>query len=234
MARIVSPVWSSIRGSIAGTTYLSNQYHPIVGRQRVSPVNPNTSQQGIIRSAFSAATTLWEGLTAAQRIAWDDYAQTCVFSGPQGTYTISGRLMFIRSLATAGYLVTVGVLTGPVNTDAPVIPGFLDVGTIHTASFLTAMETGIAIGVEYTGSEDITIYGYRSIAFNQTRGRFKGPFVSTSIASLDLTGAASGEITYIGLGEGLAYFTKWRGITTDGPYRLSSKTLLRGVAVTNP
>lgn len=232
MARIVSPVWSSIRGSIAGTTYLSNQYHPIVGRQRVSPVNPSTSQQGIIRSAFAAAVTLWEELTPANRLSWDEYAQTCVFSGPQGNYTISGRLMFIRSLATAQYLITVGVLTGPPNTDPPSIPGFLDVGTIHTSDFLTPASTGIAIGVEYAGSEDVTIYGYRSIPFNQTRERFKGPYISSSISSVDLTGAASAEITYVGLTADLAYFTSWRGINTDGPYRLSAKTLLRNVAVT--
>jgi len=232
MAKMLSHVGSSIRGSVGGLTYSANQYSPIVLRARVSPVNPNTTKQTAIRSAFANASTLWVGLTQAQRDAWDDYASTLVFSGPQGSYSVPGRLVFIGNLATAQFLKDETGSPAVVATTAPSSPGFLNVGGVLPTPNVTPATTGILIA--YQNDEAFSVVGYteRSVSFNQTRNRFKGPFLSAQqISSVTIAGAA-GTLGFSGLVADLVYFTNPRFISAQAPFKLSAPSFLRHIANT--
>jgi len=72
---ILSPVLSKISGSLAGITGAHNKAGMYL-RQRSSPINPNTSFQQDIRNAVKLLSANWSNvLTAAERDAWEVYAQ---------------------------------------------------------------------------------------------------------------------------------------------------------------
>ena len=179
MARIISPVWSQIRGSIAGITYFTNQFHQIVARQRTNPVQPNTPRQTGIRSAFDISDQLWLGLTDEQRSLWDDYAATVEYMGPLGSYTVPGRQLFIGTLALANYADALFPDTFEVDTSPPAVAGRFNPGQLIDTPYTGATQ-GIAIALDNPGPELAIVVSDVSIAFNVTRNRFKGPWISSA------------------------------------------------------
>jgi len=85
-------------GSIAGNTYARNRYGNYV-RARTKPVNPNTARQQAVRNAIAWLTEYWsDTLTAAQRAAWNLYADNVAMKNKLGeTIHLSGFNHFIRS-----------------------------------------------------------------------------------------------------------------------------------------
>lgn len=233
MARILSPVWSTIRGSIGGTTYLSNQWHQIVARQRTAPVNPQTSRQGVIRTGFGDGSSRWQDLTAAQRSNWNDYADTCEYQGPLGNYTVPGRQLFVGTMA----LVTYTNAIDPANAITPIVtapttPGFFSGLTITPSLPTTIPSTGIALSIENTTGETARILSARSFAFPATRNRYKGPFLSsTSKLSIINSGTAS-ILEYTDLADGLVYFIRLRAWTPNVAHRISAEYIFKLTAVT--
>ncbi|GAI26829.1 unnamed protein product, partial [marine sediment metagenome] len=72
------------RGSIAGNTFSRNHYGPYV-RARVTPVNPNTAAQQLIRNAVAFLAAYWaETLTANQRTAWNLYGSSVAMQDSLG------------------------------------------------------------------------------------------------------------------------------------------------------
>jgi len=85
-------------GSIAGNTFARNRYGNYV-RSKTVPVNPNTARQQVIRAAITQLTTRWkETLTAAQRTAWQLYADSVNMTNRLGeVMNLSGFNHYIRS-----------------------------------------------------------------------------------------------------------------------------------------
>jgi len=233
MAKFLSQVYTVIRGSVGGITYTANQFQPLIARARVSPVNPNTSYQTMIRSAFAGAAQMWRFVTNLVRQGWDDYAKTCVYEGPLGTYTIPGRQMFIGCIGNALYQMARGNIAGPIAGTAPVLPGFFDVSQVADAAYV-GPGTGIAFTMTSMTAEPWVAYGSRSFAFDPTRYRFKGPFLSWSLDSVTSPGAASIIIEFDFLNPGSIYFSNPRAITAGDPFRMSPPYYLRHTAVTVP
>lgn len=52
-------------------------------RTKVTPVNPKSQQQVVVRNRLSGLSSAWRGLTASERLAWNavvaDYARTDIF-----------------------------------------------------------------------------------------------------------------------------------------------------------
>lgn len=231
MAKFNSPVYSTIRGSVGGLTYSANQFQSLIVRQRVSPVNPNTTQQSNVRSAFAGAETLWQGLSDSERSAWDDYASSLIFTGPLGTYTVPGRQVCIGNVGNALYLQTRGLALGTVDASPPLIPGFLDIADVDASTPASPSIIGIALTFTYTGSEDAFGYAVRSAAFSAARYSPKCPYNSSTLAGTAVTPPASGLIEFTGLGDGQIYFMKFRAITENPPFRLSALYYVRMAAV---
>lgn len=96
---------TGISGSIAGTTFARNRAG-LYARAWAKPVNPVSPRQSAVRAAFGARATAWGSLTAAQVIAWNDYAATMSRLNRIGEeYTPKGRQVFMevnQNLANAG------------------------------------------------------------------------------------------------------------------------------------
>jgi len=81
-------------GSIAGTTSSHNRFGQY-RRTRAIPVNPNTTQQGVVRARLAANAAAWRTLTAAQRAGWSDLAASMNRSDALGSsYTLNGFLAY--------------------------------------------------------------------------------------------------------------------------------------------
>lgn len=216
MAKIVSPVWSTIRGSIAGTTYFPNQYGQIIARQRTTPVNPGTLRQTQMRGAFGVAAVQWRSLTQVQRDAWNDYAATCAFGYPQGYYYIPGREMFVRNIGTTIYLRTRGEYTAAIDPTAPTwnFPSFGLLDTVDPS----ASQTGFTVQAQVGGPFlDGLMYGWVSRAVNPTVNFWKGPFLTETLVSNSHTFPGNlATLEFNGLSEGYKYFFKCGFITEDG------------------
>lgn len=178
MAYAVSHLMSLMRGSVAGVTYLSNQFHQIVMRQRTSPVQPNTAWQVGIRTAFNAAESIWEGLTEAQRDDWRFYALSCVYPGPGGDYNVPGRQLFIGTLALVLYADGISPDTFITDVSAPLIAGWFNPSLVQAGTY-SGLSQGIQVDVGIpTGRAALAVVDI-SIAYNPTRTRFKGPWISS-------------------------------------------------------
>ena len=233
MAKFNSHVFSTIRGSIAGINYTANQFQQNVARRKISPVNPNTSYQSAIRSAFAGAETLWQNLSDSQRDQWNDYAIALGFSGPLGPYTVPGRQVFIGNIGTATYWQGRGSAIAAIAGTPPAIPGFLDLDNVQPITFAGAAETGISVSCVYNGTEDVEVMMQRSASYNPSRYRSKGPFSSATMGFLSIDAPASGFLEFDGLAEDYVYFVQVRAITKSAPFRMSAKYFVRCIAETN-
>lgn len=63
------------RGSLAGTVFSRNTAGSYM-RQKVSPVQPRTPAQSLVRTLFTAVAQAWRGLSEANRLAWVTVAET--------------------------------------------------------------------------------------------------------------------------------------------------------------
>ena len=232
MAKILSQLGSVIRGSIGGITFSANQFHQIIARAKTAPVNPNTSKQSAIRSAFSGAVSLWSSASSALRQQWNDYAATLVFDGPLGAYSVPGRDVFIANISVALYLQSQTGTPAVVDTTAPTFPGFLNIQNVTPASFTVPASTGVSFSFTQSAAEDVIGYAERSFAFGQSRERFKGPFLSNTLDSVTVVGPGSGIMDFSGLTVDLKYFMNPRFITALAPFRLSSRFYVDSIAVT--
>ena len=233
MAKILSHVWSVARGSVGGITYLSGPDNQIVARQRTTPTNPQTPRQTDIRVAFTAAENLWRAATEAQREGWRNYARTIYYQGPTGQYQLDGRQVFLSNVGTGLYLTTRGILAASPTAAPPVTPGFLNMhglGVIAPPSGTT----GFSVQNLNTENFDVTLYAFRSFAFNPTRMTFSGPFLTETLDSDNNIGVALHQIDFTGLEDGMIYFAKCRLISTGSPTKISEDFVLRAVASSTP
>lgn len=229
MAKIISPVWSKIRGSIAGTTYTANQFAAIVARQRVTPVNPGSQAQVAVRAAFATAVTRWNALSDENRELWDAYAQTLTYPGIGGSVTMPGRQVFISNLVKALYLQARGIiLVNPADT-APSTAGFLSMQNLEV-DVPSAPGTGFSIGGYFANGEDSYFVAQRS--FKQSPGReyFSGPFFVSTLQGEEVTDPQSVIIDFTGLDDGGIYFVQCSLISKAAPFRISNTFILRAEA----
>lgn len=218
MAKISSHIWSTARGSVGGITYFTTPSGQIIARQRTAPVNPNTNRQEEMRGAFNFAATLWVSLSRAQREAWQAYAETCTFVGPQNNYHISGRQMFKRNIATAYYLRNRGLYSAVISSDAPGV-SYLMGGSLISTSPLVAPGIGFTAHMLTSGG-GLTLAGaylLRSARRSPTINFYKGPYDSETMQyQLAVQFAEQLDFVFSGLVLGQAYFLKGRYIQEDG------------------
>jgi hypothetical protein len=101
-------------GKIAGNVFARNRSGSYV-RSWAKPVNTNTEAQTKIRAVTAALFTLWNStLTAAQRLAWSQYAAGVTMVNRLGeSMNLSGYNQFVRSNACRLYNDITAVLPGP-------------------------------------------------------------------------------------------------------------------------
>jgi len=81
-------------GSNAGTTWSHNRFGQYT-RNRTTPVNPNSTPQGIVRARLSANASSWRALTDLQRAGWESLGNSMTRTDALGSsYTLTGFLAF--------------------------------------------------------------------------------------------------------------------------------------------
>jgi hypothetical protein len=81
-------------GSAAGTTWSRNRFGQYT-RNRRSPVNPNSTQQGVVRARMAANASAWRALTDAQRAGWSSLGAQMSRSDSLGSsYTLNGFMAY--------------------------------------------------------------------------------------------------------------------------------------------
>lgn len=168
-----SPVLSEASGSIAGLTASHNRYG-LYFRQRVIPVNPATGLQVAVRGFFGLLSTAWQStLTAAQRAAWDLYAQNVTVTGPLGDQqNITGANMYIRCNVPRLQAGLPRVDDGPTE---------FSLGSFSAVSGTIVASTQV-IGVTFTEADDWVdeddagLLVYTGLPQAPTINFFKGPF----------------------------------------------------------
>ena len=94
--KYISPLFSDARNKLGGTVFARNRAGTYA-RAKVDPVQPRTVSQQANRAAFTAVTSMWPHLTAAQRTAWNALAETATIVDSLGQHSMpSGFQIFTQ------------------------------------------------------------------------------------------------------------------------------------------
>jgi hypothetical protein len=231
MARFLSNIFSTAFGSIGGITIWKGNLPGMIARARVIPVNPRTNGQTLIRSAFAAAANEWNLLTDAVRGGWEAYAATCPITDGLGQRFLSGREMFMGVFSFAFYETGLTGKMDDTDSDAPIIPGWLDIGYVVPYEY-TGPGTGIALQVTYSGSAKVDLVFERSYAYNPARFRNPGKWLHSTVVTEEIQGPIALVQEFDDLSAGFTYFVKVRAITAAKPHKISNEYIVRCVAET--
>lgn len=171
-----SPVYSQASGSIAGITYSHNR-GGMYTRARVTPTDPSTTRQQIMRAAMGVLAPYWgDTLTQVQRDAWNLYGSNVPWLNPLGqTIFLTGQQHFNR-INTVRIQFAEAILAA-----APVI---FDLGTFTAPTFTAAVDTPTA-DISFTNTDPwangtggfMFIWSGKNIGIG--RAFYKGPWRST-------------------------------------------------------
>lgn len=150
MAKFKSFNWSDVRGSIMGLTYSKNSSGGYF-RGRVTPVDPNTTDQSNVRADFTTIAQAWRDLTEAERTSWNQgvvsFTHTDIFGDnvPLTGFGLHQQLN-LNILAIGGVVITAPPLPAAVFnfTSASLAAAFaLQTVTLTYAPVIPATETVI-------------------------------------------------------------------------------------------
>lgn len=208
MAKITSPVWSHISGSICGTTYLTTSAGQIIGRQRTVPVDTPTNFKTYIRNAMSTRASHWNALTSGQRAGWDAWAiANGIASGREAYMSGTTFMQFVDNTTLAG------VMTG-LRDDAPDTNNSVQV-VVSPAAPVTPSPGAIAVKIRNTGPMRVYAYVEISPGMNPARNYYKGPWVTAQSKAFSIASGVTPVTDFIGLTVGLKYFSRVRCVTAD-------------------
>lgn len=123
-------------GSLAGVTSSRNRYGQYK-RSRSSPVNPATSQQGVVRARFGNNSAGWRALTDLQRAGWEALGSGISRTDALGqSYTLNGQ---------AAYMMVNNNLLDAGESAVQAAPAIVTPGTLLTSTItLTASTFSVA------------------------------------------------------------------------------------------
>lgn len=168
---------ASYSGSIGGTVFSRNR-GGAYARNRVTPINPGSSFQAVVRSLMSQLANHWaETLTPAQRSAWDSYADAVPLPNPLGDpRNVGGVGMFVRGNLIRGQ---VGYPDLPLVEDGPVILA-LSAYTPPVITTITAVTQKLNLTFDNTDAwaneDEAGMVIYISRPQNPGVNFFKGPY----------------------------------------------------------
>lgn len=126
------------RGKLNGTVFSKNRGGSYV-RTKVTPSNPQTTAQTIVRQRLASFSASFRALTAAQILSWNnavgDFLTTNIFGD---TVTPSGLQLFVKINSNLAAI-------GQVPLDVPPSPGALSPLTQHIVALTVATAT-VALG----------------------------------------------------------------------------------------
>jgi hypothetical protein len=211
-AKIVSPVWSEARGSIAGTTYLTTPNGQIIARQRTRPTQPVSFYRTAIRNAMTEAVNVWTTLSASQQAAWQAWA----LAHGSGTHPESGRQMMIGGRSFILYASNGGALVAPIDDFYYYQPEFTD-SPAFTVEVAARHDPGVgfSLTVKNVGTMAMFAIVEFSQPFGVSRNYWKGPWIPTLNDGMQIAnGVANSKDYSMGLA-GDYIFIRVRAVSMD-------------------
>ena len=136
-----SAIASDIRGTLAGTVFSKNRGGNYI-RQKVTPVNPKTSFQTVVRNRLASFSQGWRALTAAQINAWNaavaGFAKTNIFGDLRNP---TGLQLYVKVNANL-------VSSGGTAITTPAAPKGVSVVTIGALTYTSALLLSLSLIVQ--------------------------------------------------------------------------------------
>lgn len=149
---LLGPIASDVRGSTGGTTFSRNKGGAYM-RARVTPVNPFTSKQSVVRANFAVNSKAWSGtLTADQRAAWSFFAQNNSLINRVGqTIIISGNAMYNSLNQVLKQIGVAPISDPPTDLSVPALAAVLsyDVDSAGPATQILTAAQSVVAGAKY-------------------------------------------------------------------------------------
>jgi hypothetical protein len=208
MAKIISPNWSIIRGSIAGITYLTTPTGQIIARQRTRPTQPVSPWRTAIKNALTEAAADWSFLTATQQILWQAWATA--HTGRSGRHEMMAGKTLLR------YCAELPLPSAPVIVAWDQAPEFAVAPTMTVTAVAPGTPgTGIGVTVHNTSIYALYVFVEYSSPFGHSRSFWKGPWVP---GAQDGSAIAAGASKTFNRFDGLAgdrIFARVRAVSND-------------------
>lgn len=139
MAKVLfSAFLADMRGKVNGTVFSKNR-GGAYARTKVTPTNPQTLAQNLVRSVLTGLSQAWRALTAAQRSAWNaavgGFPRTNVFGNPK---TLSGHQLYVGLNAQLEAAGAATISTPPTPTGAPAVATFTGAAAAGAGTFTAA------------------------------------------------------------------------------------------------
>lgn len=210
MAKVISPVWSQIAGSIGGTTYQVGHKHSIIARSKPAPPTPTSTNQLLLQQAFGEASAQWTSLSTADRRGWENFSVKRHNAGLSPYRFTGGRYAFISGWSFARYLnLRFGAAPAPVDTppDNEFFTALVFLGTTPPP----AGNTGFIYTVQNIGTRRCTMFIQNSGVMSPTRNYFRGPYPNGNQV-YDMMPGQIRSFTATGLTVGDTYFYRARAV----------------------
>lgn len=181
------------RGSIGGQVFSRNRFGNYI-RARITPVNPQSSRQNLIRAVIQQLAQRWSNvLTQLERDAWEVYAGNIVRQNKLGAQIfLTGFNQYIRSNSIRSQSVDTIIDVGPTTLTLP--PGDpLMIGTVSTAT----QQISVAFDetLNWVDQDDGRMYIFMSEPKNAGVNFVGGPFrLAGSILGNSTTPPTSPEL----------------------------------------
>ena len=209
MAKIISPVWSIIRGSIAGTTYLTLPSGQIIARQRTRPTQPVSPWRTTIKNAFTESVADWASLTYLQQLDWQSWA--AAHTGRSGRHEMIAAKTLLRYCSELPLPTAPVIIAWDTKPEFTVGPSF----SLTLAPPLLPLTTGINVAIKNTSPVAVYFMIEVSQGFGHQRNFWKGPWdVSKSVGKAAAAGATVNQDIVCGV-VGDRVFVRVRGVTND-------------------
>ncbi len=232
MAIGISHLFSSMSGSVAGITYFRNRYAAIVMRERVTPVDPGTAFQVLVRTRMSAAVSWWQSLSADDRQSWEIYAEGTPWVNSLGNdVRLTGFNMYL-STRLAVIHINPAIVPALLNT-ACCVPG-LNIRPQISFSPCSGGTAGFNVNIINPHPTDNMRVGVQiSTAQNTSINFWKGPYSPRDYVSSGSIPPGFGTVfAYKFLIAGKRYFLRVRGFNDTLKTLVSSPMYLQQDAST--
>lgn len=203
-------------GSIGGLTASRNKGGNYL-KARSNPVDPGSAAQVAQRARIQLFSANWtDVLTAAQRLAWNDWAETQSRVNSLGdTIQVSGQNLYIAGNSLLAQAGGAAVTAAPIETAQP--PTDIIFGSVDTTNdFNCLVDAG---GNPWAAEDDSFLLVFASTNVSKGRTFFKGPFAFIASLEGDITTPVTGAQTIAGgptLVAGDNVWVRFRVVTIDG------------------
>lgn len=133
-----SALVSDARGKLNGSVASKNRYGSYL-RNKITPVNPQSTAQMEARQRFGALSSMWKSLTQSQRNSWLSGVKAFPFTDIFGDIKhLSGNSLFVKLNSNLIKIGSLPILSAPEATGVSTLPDF-EISATATGGTLSAL-----------------------------------------------------------------------------------------------